>query len=105
MPFQRPIPESKPPTQGSSGLRGYVEAEKVFQLAFVPLGVVIVFGGAGWLADSRWHQHWISIVGMIFGSVAGVFYVVQQAVASEKKSRKDEPIQNGTGEGSADKQP
>ncbi|MGA3346260.1 MAG: AtpZ/AtpI family protein [Terracidiphilus sp.] len=104
MPFQRPIPESKPPTQGSSALRGYVEAEKLIQLAFVLPGAVVVGWGAGWWADQRLHQHWVAIAGIVFGSIAGLFYVIQQAVASEKKSRKEEPIQNGTGEGSADKQ-
>jgi F0F1-type ATP synthase assembly protein I len=105
MPFNRPIPDDKPPSEASSGLRGYVEAEKLLQLALVLPGAVAVCGGAGWLADQHLHQHWITIAGIIFGCVAGLFYVIQQAVASEKKSRKEEPIQNGNDEGSADKQP
>ena len=98
MPFNNPIPESKPPAEGSSGLRGYIEAEKLLQLAFVLPGAVAIFGGAGWWADNRLHQHWMAITGIVFGSVAGLFYVIQQAIATERNSRKKEPIQNGTEE-------
>jgi F0F1-type ATP synthase assembly protein I len=105
MPFHRPIPDDKPPSKDSGAMRGYIEAEKLIQLAFVLPGAVVVFGGAGWWADQRLHQHWIVIVGIVLGCVAGLFYVIQQAVASETKSRKDEPIQNGTEEESPDKRP
>jgi hypothetical protein len=47
----------------------------------------------------------MALTGIAFGSVAGMVYVIQQAVASETKSEKEEPIQNGTEEGSADKRP
>ena len=105
MPFHRAIPDNKTPSKGSGALRGYIEAEKLLHLALVLPGAVALFGGAGWWADQRLHQHWIAIVGIVFGSVAGLAYVIQQAVASETKSEKDEPIQNGTVEGSADKRP
>jgi F0F1-type ATP synthase assembly protein I len=104
MPFNRPIPESKPPAEGSSALRGYVEAEKLIQLAFVLPGAVVAGWGIGWWADSRLNQHWIAIAGIVFGSIAGLFYVIQTVVAAENKSRKDEPIQNGSGEDTPDKQ-
>ena len=42
MPFQRPIPESKPPEKNSGALAGYIEAEKLMQIAFVlPAAVAI----------------------------------------------------------------
>jgi ATP synthase protein I len=103
MPFNNPIPDNKPPSKESGGLRGYIEAEKLLHLAFVLPGAVAVFGGAGWLADQRLHQHWMAIVGIAFGSVAGMVYVIQQAVASESKSEREEPIQNGNEEESPDK--
>ena len=105
MPFHRPIPDDKPPSKDSGAFRGYIEAEKLLHLAFVLPGAVAVFGGAGWWADQRLHQHWIAIVGIVFGSVAGMVYVIQQAVASETKSEKEEPIQNGNEEESPDKRP
>lgn len=105
MPFNRPIPDRKPDDKASSGLAGYVEAEKLIQIAFVLPAAVAVGWGVGWWADSRLHQHWIAIAGIAFGSVAGLFYVIQTAVVAEKKSRKEEPIQNGNEEGSPDNRP
>ncbi len=102
MPFNRPIPDDQQPSKSSGALRGYVEAEKLLQLALVLPGAVAIFGIAGWLADRRLHQHWITIAGIVFGSVAGLFYVIQTVVAAEHKSRKEEPIQNGNSGGSRD---
>jgi F0F1-type ATP synthase assembly protein I len=102
MPFHRPIPESKPPEKDSSGLRGYIEAEKLMQVAFILPSAVVIGWGIGWWADSHLHQHWIAIAGIVFGSVAGLYYVIQQAVATEKNSRKQDPIQNGTDQGNQD---
>jgi F0F1-type ATP synthase assembly protein I len=102
MPFHRANPESKQQSNTTSALRGYVEAEKLLQVALVLPGAVAVGWGLGWWADSRLHQHWIAIAGIVFGSVAGLFYVIQQAVATEKKSRKDEPIPDETEKGSSD---
>ena len=103
MPFHRAIPESKPPDKGSGALRGYVEAEKLLHLAFVLPAAVFIGWAAGTWADSHLHQSWIAFAGIVLGSVAGLYYVIQQAIASEKHSRKQEPIQNGTDQGNQDK--
>jgi len=105
MPFHRAIPDDKQPVKTSSGLSMYVEAEKLMHLAFVLPAAVAVGWGAGWWADNRLHQHWIAIVGIVFGCISGLFYVIQQAIAAEKKSRKEEQIQNGTEEGTPDIRP
>ena len=55
MPFHSPIPDDKPPSQGSSALRGYVEAEKLLQLAAVLPGAVAIGWVVGWWADNHWH--------------------------------------------------
>jgi uncharacterized membrane protein YfcA len=102
MPFHRDLPESKPPEKSSGALRGYVEAEKLMNLAFVLPAAVAICGGAGWWVGNRLHQHWIFIVGIVFGCISGLFYVIQQAIATEKKSRKEDPIRNGSGKGSGD---
>jgi F0F1-type ATP synthase assembly protein I len=102
MPFHRAIPESKSPSKASSGLASYVEAEKLMQIAFVMPSAVVIGWGAGWLAGHLLHQKWISIVGIIFGCISGLYFVIQTAIAAEKKSSKEDAAQNGTGKGSAD---
>src|ERR1035441_7079525 len=105
MPFHRDLPEPKPPEKSSGALRGYVEAEKLMNLAFVLPSAVVIGWGAGWRVGNRLHQHWIFIVGIVFGCISGLFYVIQQAIAAEKKSRQEDPVQNGSGKGSGDLEP
>ncbi|MGO9777175.1 MAG: AtpZ/AtpI family protein [Terracidiphilus sp.] len=100
MPFHRDLPESKPPAKSSGALRGYIEAEKLMNLAFVLPSAVVIGWGAGWWADNRLHQHWIAIVGTVFGCISGLYYVIQQAIAAEKISRKEDPAKNEGGKGS-----
>jgi uncharacterized membrane protein len=92
MPFNRPIPESKRPAKLTNGFTALVEAEKLLQIAFVLPSAVVI----GWLAGAGvgylLHQKWIEI--------AGVFYVVQTAIAAEKASRSGYTSRNGSGKGS-----
>jgi hypothetical protein len=109
MPFHRAIPDDKQRGKSGSGpgggFRDYVQAEKLMQVALVlPSAVVIGWLGGAWLGG-RLHQHWMTIAGIIFGSVAGLFYLIQQAVAIEKNSLKDDATQDGTGKGNSDEQP
>jgi F0F1-type ATP synthase assembly protein I len=108
MPFHRAIPESKPPSKGSGALAGYVEAEKLMHLAFVMPAAVGIGWAAGWWADQKLHQSWIAIVGIVFGCISGLFYVIQTAIAAEKKSEKnsrsEDATRNGSGKGSSDTQ-
>ena len=50
------------------------------------------------------HQKWIEIVGVVFGCVSGLVYVVQMAVLAEKKTSMGDEGQNGTGKGTPDPQ-
>lgn len=102
MPFNRPIQESQQPAKAAGGLKMYVEAEKLMQIALVLPATVAIGYGAGWLADQLLHQKWIEIVGLVLGCVSGLYYVVQTAIAAEKNSPKVDSNQNGTGKGSAD---
>ena len=101
MPFHRPIPESKPPAKASGGLAAYIEAEKLMHIAFVlPCGGGHRLGGrlvgrqaaASALDCDCRHRLW--------HASPGCYYVIQQAIAAEKISRKEDPTQNGTGKGS-----
>lgn len=88
MAFHRPIPESKLPREkASGGMRSIVEAEKLMQIAFVlPSAVLIGLAGGAW-ADHAFHQKWIMLVGIGFGSISGLYYVIRLAMDAEKKSR------------------
>jgi ATP synthase protein I len=104
MPFNRPIPDRKPPAKASSGFKAYVEAEKLMQIAILlPSATFIGWLAGAWL-DSRLHQSWIAIAGVIFGSLSGLVYVVRMALAAEKQSSPGDSTQNGTGKGSGDNQ-
>jgi hypothetical protein len=87
VPFNNPIPQSPAKSKASSGLFALVEAEKLMQIALlVPSSVCICWLiGAG--LDLWLHQKWISIAGIIFGSISGLTYVVRMALAAEKNSR------------------
>jgi hypothetical protein len=82
MPFNHPIPEHKPRTKLSTGIGALVEAEKLMQIAILLPSAAFIGWLAGAWADSRLHQHWIGIVGVIFGGISGLVYVVRLALAS-----------------------
>jgi hypothetical protein len=82
MPFNHPIPEHKPRTKLSTGIGALVEAEKLMQIAILLPSAAFIGWLAGAWADSRLHQHWIGIVGVIFVGISGLVYVVRLAVAS-----------------------
>jgi len=105
MPFHRAIPEQKLPTKASGGLGAYIELEKLMNIAFVLPSSVAICGLAGWWAGNRLHHQWIFITGIVFGCVAGLYYVIQQAIAAEKVSRKMDSAQNGTEKESGGQQP
>lgn len=66
------------------------------QVAFVlPTALVICWAGGWWLAGHT-HQKWIEIAGIVFGCIVGLVYVIQMAVAVEKKSSLDAESQNET---------
>jgi F0F1-type ATP synthase assembly protein I len=105
VPFNNPIPESKPPSKAASGLSAYVEAEKLMQIAILlPAAAFIGWLAGAWL-DSRLHQGWIAIFGTVFGSISGLVGVVRMAMAAERSSRPGSDNQNGTGERSSSLKP
>ncbi|AXC14495.1 hypothetical protein ACPOL_5241 [Acidisarcina polymorpha] len=84
MPFNSPNPEQQPQ---KGGLKSLVQAERLVQIALVlPIAVLI-----GWFLGAmldRWlHQHWITIVGIIFGMIAGMMEAVRMALGAGKSGR------------------
>lgn len=103
MPYQRPIPDPKSRSKSSSGLSALIEAEKLFQIAFVlPSALVICWAGGWWLAHVT-HQKWIEIAGIVFGCVTGLVYVIQMAISVEKKTASGGESSGETGKGSSNR--
>jgi len=110
VPYQRPIPDSKPknpasgvpPQQdrnelaGSSGLLGaWVQAEKMIQVALM----LPCAGFLGWLAGAgldRWlHLSWMGLAGAVFGIIAGLVGAIRMAMIYASDPNLDEMDKNG----------
>jgi ATP synthase protein I len=96
MPYHPPIPDPKPQGKGSGRNPGLVsaivQAEKLMQIALVlPCAVFIGWLGGAWLG-TRLHHPWIAIVGLVFGGIAGLVYVVQLAMRAV-----NDPVNNDVG--------
>jgi hypothetical protein len=82
MAFNRPIPNSKPQSKGAGGIATLVQAEKLMQIAILlPSSAFIGWLAGAWL-DSRLHQSWIGLAGIVFGGISGLVYVVRLVIAS-----------------------
>ena len=100
MPFNRPIPDSKPRSKTSSGIETLVQAEKLMQIAILlPSAAFIGWLAGAWL-DSRLHQSWIGIAEIVFGGISGLVYVIRLVMASGGDSKPNSG--NGTGKGSSE---
>ncbi len=86
MPYNDPIPDPKPQSKLAAGVSNLVQAEKLLQIALVLPSATLIGWGAGAWADGHFHQSWISIAGIIFGSVSGMVYVIRQAFDAERNS-------------------
>lgn len=106
MPFNRPIPNAKPQSKPASALTSLVEAEKMMQISLLlPAAAFVGWLLGAWL-DSRLHQSWIAVLGIIFGGVSGLVYVVRLVIAT---GAKNSAAVNGksaeTGKGSSESKP
>jgi ATP synthase protein I len=81
MPFNRPIPDSKPRPRISSGLASLVEDEKMMQIAvLLPSSAFVGWLIGAWL-DKTLHQSWISLAGILLGGISGLVYVVRLVIS------------------------
>lgn len=92
MPYNRPIPNSGSRQKSSSGIETLVQAEKLMQIALLLPSAALI----GWLmgawADSKLHTSWLGLVGIVFGGVSGLVYVVRMVLSTKPGSN------NGGGE-------
>jgi F0F1-type ATP synthase assembly protein I len=82
MPFNRPIPKSQQRSKFASSLASLAEAEKMIQISVLLPSSAFV----GWLLgaglDKLFHQTWITLVGILFGGISGIVYVVRMVIAA-----------------------
>lgn len=86
MPYNNPVPESKTRGKAAGGLQSLVQAEKLMQIAFVLPSAMIIGWLAGAWAGAKLHQPWMTVAGVIFGCVAGLYYVIRLAMDAEKSA-------------------
>ncbi|MGO9340411.1 MAG: AtpZ/AtpI family protein [Terracidiphilus sp.] len=80
-----------------------MQAEKLTQIAvLLPSAAFIGWLAGAWL-DSKLHTGWIGLVGMVFGGISGLVYVIRLAIRTMNESGNENG--NGTGEGSPDIKP
>jgi F0F1-type ATP synthase assembly protein I len=102
MPFNRPIPDSRPPRKSSSFIDAWVQAEKLMQIAILlPSSAFIGWLFGAWL-DKVLHQSWIGIAGVVFGGISGLVYVVRVAIKAGSDSGNKPKSGNGAGNGSSE---
>lgn len=71
----------------------WVMVARYSEIGFIIPAAVLVGYFLGWMADHFLHTHWIYLVGIILGSVAGFVSMIRKALESSK----DEEKQDGDG--------
>ena len=85
MPFNRPIPKTQQRSKFTRSLASLAEAEKMIQISVLLPSSAFV----GWLLgaglDKLFHQTWITLVGILFGGISGIVYVVRMVITAGAK--------------------
>lgn len=104
MPFNPPIPKSNPdsdrPSAAPRTSRGPLglspQAGRMMEVAFLLPCSAFVGWGIGWWLDKTLHQTWISLVGILFGGISGIVYVVRMVVTGTTAKRPQQDSENGS---------
>jgi len=75
----------------------WVTVARYSEIGFMIPASVIVGYLLGLLADHFLHTHWIYLVGIIFGAVAGFVSMIKRALASSKDVESEESEENEEG--------
>ena len=94
MPFNRPIPDKEPKPKDSSGIATLIQAEKLMQIAILLPSAAFIGWLIGAFLDSKLHQTWIGLAGIVFGGISGLVYVVRLVIATGNTKN---PGRSGTG--------
>jgi F0F1-type ATP synthase assembly protein I len=77
-------------------MAAYIQAERLMQIALLlPASVFVGWLAGAWL-DSRLHQAWISVAGIVFGGVAGLVYVARLAMDASNSSARSAQLENNS---------
>jgi F0F1-type ATP synthase assembly protein I len=87
MAFNNPPPKKPEQNSDNGGMGTLIKAEKLTQIAFILPAAVFVGWVLGALLDRWLHQHWIYLVGIILGAVAG-FVQIFRLISSTGKDDK-----------------
>lgn len=80
MAFNAPIPEKRPEPRTGGATRSLAQAERLLQIAFVLPCAMLLCWGAGWWLDQHFHTKWITLVGIVFGMIAGMVSAIRLAM-------------------------
>ena len=86
------MPQDSPQngSKRSGAVDSIIRAERLTQIAFILPAAVVV----GWLAGAgldKWlHQHWIYLVGIVFGCIAGFIQIFRLVQNNEKQMEKED---------------
>lgn len=84
MPFHPPIPDPRPRSKGAGMVSALIQAEKMMQIALIlPCAAFVGWLLGGWLG-LRLHLPWLGLVGIVFGGVSGLVYVIRMAMDAVK---------------------
>ena len=87
---QDPLNPNATPPKRRGTLDGVVRAERLTQIAFI-LPAAVVVGWLGGVALDKWlHQHWIYLVGIGLGCVAGFIQIFRLIQQNEKEMEKED---------------
>jgi len=102
MAFNRPIPDRDPQSKSGGGIATLVQAEKLTQIAvLLPSAAFVGWLAGAWL-DSKLHQSWIGLAGLVFGGISGLVYVVRLVVATGEGGKTSSADGPGKGESGSD---
>ncbi len=68
----------------------WVMVARYSEIGFMIPAAVIVGYFLGWLADHLLHTHWLYMVGIIFGAVAGFVSMIRRALRASADEDQDE---------------
>jgi ATP synthase protein I len=87
MAFNNPPPKKPDEKSDDGGMGTLVRAEKLTQIAFILPAAVFVGWALGELLDKWLHQHWIYLVGIVLGAVAGFVQIFRLISSTEKDDK------------------